>query len=453
MSRQIDASSAGWQIVKKWLLILAGVVIVACGLYFWWGLTGTPTLQERALKFAEVKQVTIRDTVSATGLVEPREIVVVSTKAPGIVMHLSGEIGAAVSAGDVLATLDQREIHLKVEEAAAGEKAAEALLLQAQAALAQAEASEKAAQTNLKTQLALEKTGGFKAERELAEAQVRTAQAGIKTAQAGIEAAKAKQDAAKTASREAELARNLTRLVVPGSAADAHKRAFLILDRKVHEGQMVGPQSGPLFTLAGSLDVVEVHAQVVEGDVNRIRIGLPALFRIRDYNDDDVEFRGAIQRIRPLSTKEKGAVYYDAVISVPNRRDERSKEWQLRPGMTASVDIVRAEHANVWQVPTAALNFKLDDAYLSESTKALVAEWRKKDFQPLWVWDASTRRPAPIFVRLVPRNGEEALKDGEGNEILEWEPGKTPTAPLRVIIEAPPARPPGFFDQPQSVKI
>ena len=33
------------------------------------------------------------------------------------------------------------------------------------------------------------------------------------------------------------------------------------------------------------------------------------------------------------------------------------------------------------------------------------------------------------------------------------EQGKTPTGPLRVIIGAPPARPPGFFDQPANVKI
>ena len=41
----------------------------------------------------------------------------------------------------------------------------------------------------------------------------------------------------------------------------------------------------------------------------------------------------------------------------------------------------------------------------------------------------------------------------EGNEVIEWEPGKEPTRPLRVIIKAPPARPPGFFDQPANVKI
>ena len=33
--------------------------------------------------------------------------------------------------------------------------------------------------------------------------------------------------------------------------------------------------------------------------------------------------------------------------------------------MTASIDIVRLEHKNVWRVPSGALNFKLEEAYQS----------------------------------------------------------------------------------------
>ena len=124
--------------------------------------------------------------------------------------------------------------------------------------------------------------------------------------------------------------------------------------------------------------------------------------------------------------------------------------------MTASIDIVRLEHANVWRVPVGALNFKMEGAYQTESAKARLAEWKdrlKTDWRVLWVWDETTKQPTPIFVRIGAKIGEVALKDGEGNEILEWEPGKAPTGPLRVIIEAPPARAPGFFDQPANVKL
>ena len=53
------------------------------------------------------------------------------------------------------------------------------------------------------------------------------------------------------------------------------------------------------------------------------------------------------------------------------------------------------------------------------------------------------------------KNGEPGLKDSEGNEVLEWEPGREPSraAALRVIIAAPPAKTPGFFDKPANIKV
>jgi HlyD family secretion protein len=453
--------------VKKWLISLLLIAAAGCGLYFWWGLTGVQPLQEKSLKFAEVRQVTMRDTISATGLVEPREIVIVSSEMAGAIMYISKgagnhvlRIGDTVLEGTELAQIDDRRIILKIEEANTGIKTAEAAILQAKAALTQAEASKKAADSYLTTQQSLEKAGGFRTEREQAEAQVKTAEAGIKLADAGIKVADAKKQAAETAFKEAKLAHEMTRIKVPGLTSilpGMKPREFLILDRKVNEGQMVGPQSGPLFTLAGNLDVVEVHAQVVEGDVNKIREGLTALFKITNYHDEDSEFVGVIKRIRPLSIAIKGAVYYDAVIEVKNRKDPSTNEWQLRPGMTASIDVVRLEHKNVWRVPSAALVFNLEEGYQNDAAKARVAEWKKrpdeKEWRTLWVWDETTRQPAPIFVRIDAKKGEIALKDGEGNEVLEWEPGKEPKGPMRVIIHAPPVRPPGFFDQPANVKI
>ena len=138
--------------------------------------------------------------------------------------------------------------------------------------------------------------------------------------------------------------------------------------------------------------------------------GSPPSSRSAIINDDDIDFsEGTVKEIRPLATSIKGAVYYDAVITVQNRKDPTTQDWQLRPGMTASVDIVRYEHKNVWRVPTGAFNFTLEEAYQSESAKARVAEWKQrpdaKDWQTLWTWDLSTQRPQPLMVRLNPKKG------------------------------------------------
>ncbi len=456
--------------MKKWLIITALLIAVGAGFYWWRNHSGPQGLQEKTLTFAEVRRATIRDIVSATGLVEPRELVFVSSETPGTVVRLVGRVGQTVKDGEELAQLDDRRITLKLEEAENGIRLAMAAVLQADAALAKAQASKNAAERFWETQKELQKAGpGFRTDREMAEANYHAAVAGVKEAAAGIEAARARKLAAETVLEEVRLMQRLARISVPNfylPKPDAGPREFLVLERKAHEGQMVGPQSGPLFMLAGNLDKVEVHAQVAEGDINKIRTALKAIFKVSNYSDQDSEFDdGRVREIRPLATTEirgqtsavKGAVYYNAVIDVKNRKDPDTGDWQLRPGMTVSVDIVRHERVNVWRVPVGALNFKLDDAYQDAAARAHIAKWNERsdrdDWRVLWIWDRIGARTTPVFVRVVAKPGELALKDAEGNEILEWEPGKEPSGPVPVIINAPAARPPGFFDQPANVKI
>lgn len=456
--------------MKKWVLF---VVLIASGggaAYYWWGGSGTQPLSERSLTFSEVRRATIRDIVSATGMVEPREIVFVSSETPGTVVQLLARVGNTVRDGDELARLDLRKIAIKKDEAKNGIRLAEAAISQAHAAMSKADAAVKAAKRYWEIQEELQKAGpGFRTERELAEANYHTALAGIKEAKAGIEAAEARKLAAETAYREVELVERMASIVVPRvyqPIPGAPVREFLILERKAHEGQMVGPQSGPLFMLAGSLDVVDVHAQVAEGDVNKIKPRLKTSFKVTNYDDQESDFEdGVVKEIRPLATNEvraqagsiKGAVYYDAVVEVKNRKDPKTGEWQLRPGMTVSIDIVRQERANAWRVPVAALNFKLEEAYQDAEARAHLASWKKRadeaDWRPLWFWDQGAQRAYPVFVRVMPKAGESALKDAEGNEILEWEAGREPTGPIRVISDAPKAKAPGIFDQPANVKL
>ncbi len=447
--------------MKKWIILTVLAAAVGAGLYAWLGTRGEQTLSEKALTFAEVRRATLRDIVSATGVVEPREIVVVSSKTPGTVTRILARVGDTVTPGSELVHLDDRDINLKIDEVNNGIRMANAALMQAKSAVLQANAGREGAERNLRLQRELADKGGFRAEREQAESQYKAALAGVAAAKAGVDAANAKRLAAQSAKKEAEFVRDMLRIKVPGMSllapGDA-KRSFVILDRKVHEGQQVGPQAGPLFTLAGSLDVVEVHALVAEGDINKVKGSLAVYFKISNYADKEIEFTGVVKEKRLQATSVKGAVYYDTVIEVTNFTDTDTGEWQLRPGMTMSIDIVRFERKNAWRVPSAALNFLLEDAYLTAAARTRVAEWKKRadwtHWHTLWIWDDVARRPAPVFVRIGAKKGDAlGIKDAEGIEILEWESGREPTESLRVIIGAPPARAPGFFDQPANVKI
>jgi multidrug efflux pump subunit AcrA (membrane-fusion protein) len=431
--------------VKKLLLFLIVATAAAGAVYYWRFAGGNHVLVESQLMLDDLQRTNMRDVVGATGILEPRSLVLISSEMPGVVQTVIGKVNQTVPEGALLVQLDDRKLRLKKEEADNGVRTA-------QAALAQAVANRDAAQVGLKTQLELAAKGGFRSDKEQAEAQVRAARAGVDAAQATVETAI-------SAAKEAQLALDLASVRVPGGDSGAPKREYLVLECKVHDGQVVGPQGPPLFVLAGGFDHMEVHTQVTEGDINKIRTGLVAMFKVTTYTDEEAEFRGVVKEIRPQATNIKGAVFYDTVIDVANRRDEQSGEWQLRPGMNVSVDILRREHKNVWRIPTAALNFQLEEAYQSDAVRAKLAQWQGRpdsaDWQPLWIWDAAQRTPGLVMARVNgQKNGEPGLKDDTGIEVLEWEPGFDPgsTSP-RLITGAPPAHRPGFFDKPANIKV
>lgn len=454
--------------MKKLLLFLLLVGAGLVGIAVWINYPRARSVTEKLFTYAHVEKGTMMESVSATGVVqiEPSKMLVVCSDMPGTVVAVEGKVNDLVTEGAVLVKLDDRRIRFKWEEAQAGVDSAQAGHDQAQAGLDRAVAQLTSAQIALKYQIEVEGKGGFKAERDQAEIRVKEARAGEKAAQAGLALAKSKLQAAQIARREAQLALDMTKVCVPkltgpavaqtGKQPTAPPHEYLILECKVQRGQQVGPQ--PLFVLARDLVRLDVHAQVAEGDIGKVKKGLVATFTVTAFSDENVEFKGKVKEIQPLPSNVKGAVFYDTVITVDNQKDEETGEWRLRPGMTAAVDIVRRKHADVWKMPTAALNFQMEDAYQTDAAREHVDEWKdKKNWKPVWIWDKEKRQPWPIFVRIggvVDKTGEPGLKDSGFNEVLEWEPGQEPTdSPPRVIINAPPAHAPGIFDQPANLKV
>jgi len=471
--------------VKKLLTLLLLIGAALVGIVFWLNYPRARSASEKIFTYSQVDKGTMIDTISATGVVqiEPSKVVVIGSEVPGTVTAVHCKVNGRVAEGTTLVKLDDRQIRLKWEESENGVKSAQAGLAQAEAALAQAQAMQKAAQLGLKYQEEIEKKGGFRSERDQAEMTVKASLAGVDAARAGIKLAQSKLQAADIANREARLMLEKTRIIVPVRAdGESHVASgeqstssfapvttrqaplppgseFLILECNVKVGQQVGPASSmPLFILARDLYRMDVHAQVAEGDIGRVKKGLRASFTVTAFSDENIEFRGRVKEIQPMPSNLKGAVYYDTVIEVDNQKDSETGEWRLRPGMTAAVDIIRREHQNVWKMPTAALNFQMEEAYQSAPARERIAEWKDRpEWRPVWIWDAERGEPWPVFVRIGGQNkqGEPGLKDGGFNEVLEWEPGHEPAAGTfpRVITNAPPAHAPGFLDRPANIKV
>jgi HlyD family secretion protein len=451
--------------VKKLLIVLVLIGASLAGLVYWLNAPRRIHIREDVFTWATISRGQIQESVSATGSVKPKDLIVLTSEGTGTVQAVLGDVNGVVREGEILVKLDNRLAQLKVEQAEIGVQTA-------QAALEQTSALQNAAEKALKYQRDLEKSG-FRKELERAEIELEAAKASVRLAEAKLQNATNQH-------KQAQYALDLTELKVPIQPVDQtalkpsvhpgwvstglapKKREFLVLERNVKVGQLVGPMTPtPLFVLAGNLSHMEVHTEVVEGDIGRVKPGQVVQFSISSYDDPDLKFEGTVREIMPTPNNVKGAVYYNAVIDVTNQKNAATGEWRLLPGMTASVDIVVQKRESAWRVPLAALNVRMDEAYLSQAAKDRLSEWERRpdgrDWRPVWIWQGSQERVWPVFVRLnQSAKNIKGLQNGEFYQVLEWEPGAEPNSAgpdVRVITGAPPAHEPGLLERPAPFKM
>jgi HlyD family secretion protein len=390
---------------------------------------------EDAYTLAPVEFGRLAEVVSATGILQPRDTFVVGTQLSGKVIAVHADFNQVVEEDDVLLRLDDRLARQQLKQAELGVEAA-------RVALKKAEADREAAAVAVRRERERAPEVRRPADVDLAESQ-------LKSAQVAVEAAKVKILEAEAAQHQAELALKLTVVRAPVLAPDQdvairtaslsssdrvsildsdsgryrERRSFLVLDRKVSLNQQIGPPtSAQLFTLAADLERMQVHTQVVEGDVNKITRGMPVEFTVAGGGDAEPTFQGRVEDIRLTPSNDRGAVYYKVLVDVRNRKNPNTGDWHLRPGQTATVEILRRVHEKTWKVPAAALSFQPEPTLLTEAAKAKLIQWQNvKDhhcWQPVWVVGAD-KKPWPVFVRT---GGTDSIQDIQFTEVLEWDP-------------------------------
>jgi len=107
-----------------------------------------------------------------------------------------------------------------------------------------------------------------------------------------------------------------------------------------------GGSSG--FVTLTQLTGMQVLASFSETDAAKLRVGQPATVTV-DAEPNN-ELAAHVIAISPIASSSSSVVTYDVTFAV-----DRSAP-QLKPGMTANVDVVTAESDNVVHVPTAAVN-------------------------------------------------------------------------------------------------
>ena len=314
---------------RFWLYVLLFLVLLAAGGRYYMRDAGTGNAVSFVTTPAETGDLTVE--VTATGTLQPLTQVDISSELSGIVRSVSATENQYVKKGDVLAALDTTRLLAEIDRAKASVKAADAKVADAHTTL-----------------------------KETTAAQVRAAQLtarGMATEQA-LEAATAVRDRAQAALDAAEANAAIAAAELKLQEADLQKSTIyapidgIVLTRSVDPGQTVASslQAPVLFIIAADLRKMELKAAVDEADIGGVQHGQKARFSVDAFPGRI--FDADIRDIAYASVTTDGVVTYDARLEVDN------EELLLRPGMTATVEIVTREADNVLTVPSAAFRFR-----------------------------------------------------------------------------------------------
>jgi HlyD family secretion protein len=177
----------------------------------------------------------------------------------------------------------------------------------------------------------------------------------------------------------------------------------LVIARTISEGQTVAVslEAPTLFTIAGDLSEMEIHARVDEMDIGSIAAGQEAVFTV-DARPDR-EFFATVRQVRKAPEVLQNVVTYTVVLVTDNKED------LLLPGLTATVRISTLETDPTLKVPLAALSFAPDGDQPAESAAADPSGRRMGR-----IWIAGAEGPVrPVTVELGEEDSNHvAVKSG-----------------------------------------
>ena len=334
-----------WRRYLKWVAVAIGVVLLA--LLVQRCVFGGKEPPQFATQSADRGDLTV--TVSATGKLAPTNQVTVGSQLSGLVTKVVVDVNDRVTAGQPLALIDPQQIEDQMRQQQAQIAANQAQVGQAQATVAQSRA-----------QLArLQEVYRLSNGRVPSKTELQTGQADYQRTVAALRAAQSTVTASQAALAQSQTqrARAIIRSPVNG----------VVLARQIDPGQTVAASfnTPTLFVIAEDLSKMKLEVAIDEADVGEVKVGQHANFTVDAFPGKT--FPALISRVdlgsnltvsaasssSTTTTSTTGQVVsYAADLTVEN------PSLQLRPGMTATADIVTSERRNVLLVPNAALRFK-----------------------------------------------------------------------------------------------
>lgn len=353
---------------------------------------------------ATVERGTLSSTISATGTIEPEEVVDVGAQVAGMIKNFGPDprdstktidYGTPVEEGTVLAQIDAALYKSQVDQATANLQRSEADLIQMQAKVEQTERDWQRAQY-------LNTSRGA-----IAPVDFDTAKATAETAKSALGVGQATVAQNKAALQQAEI--NLSYCTIKSPVKG------VIIDRRVNIGQtVVASLNAPsLFLIAKDLTRLQIWASVNEADIGQIHEGQPVRFTV-DAHPNDV-FEGTVTQIRLNAAMTQNVVTYTVVVSTDN------SHGKLLPYLTANLQFEVDQHKDVKMVANGALRWRPQLEQVAPDARAnfaralekKVAAGAEKDHAnrgTVWVLDGEFVRPVKVKI---------GLSDGVRTEIVD----------------------------------
>lgn len=337
--------------MKKLLTLLFLVAVVLLGGAYYWQSGYNETPKFRTLPVARGD---LFVGVTATGTVEPEELVEVGAQILGIIKSFGPDLddpekkktidfNSRVKAGTLLARIDDLPFLSKRDQAEANVLLEEAEVKQFRARSQQLERDFQRA----------ERLRGTSISRQ----EYETILADFEAAKAGLAMAEAKLKLAAVALKQAEIDLGYTTIVSPVDG--------VVISRKVKIGETVlgsgGLTTPILFLIAKDLSRMKVSAAVNEADISEIHEGQKVSFKVDSARDRI--FTGKVSQIRMDASLVSGVVTYDVIVAVDNR------DGQLKPYTTARLQFEVARRTDALLVPNQALRWRPTWEQISPSAR------------------------------------------------------------------------------------
>lgn len=315
--------------VKKILIPVGLVVIIAVFIVV--------NLQRREqateVRAEPVSRRDLVELVSASGKVQPKVSVDISSDVTGKIVAVHVEEGDVVETGQLLLEIDPTQFRETVRSQEAQYQSSLAALREAEARLEQQESEWRRARGLYETDGISERDyESARTAHQLAEAQLVSAQRRVDQAAAVLE--QARDNLAKTSVR------------APMDGVVVRREADL------GEIAIQSSLSIQVLMVIADLSVMEVEVDVDETEIPRVAIGQPADVEIDAYPDS--VFHGRVTEIAnsPRQDSSDRGVDFEVVITL-----ERGYTG-LRPGLSATAEITTARRQDALTIPIQALTMR-----------------------------------------------------------------------------------------------